>query len=405
MKDDADLALEVVILLILGIFMLGFGLLLFKIHAGKLSYNPDSTYGLFLVIVSLQVITMGKTPFGDYRRSWALIIVGICTAVLGMFACFIPGYITRFARIFVGIVLFGGGLTLLVQLFTAEKKARTWMTIGGMLKQLTIACALTYVLTICTGVLTLFPGTTTDTQTAVLLIAYGLSFFYLSWCIWKVGHLYPSESVITNLEGTASKNRLDIFRETSLPLSLAILIILGILLAVLGLLLFPVNLGIIAFSPDGQLGLLLTVTAIQMMSLGETPLGQFKRSWLMIMIGLLFAGLGVVASIVPGLLTGMLQILLGLLNLIGGAVSLIKHYLPMLREDSTPGSAPDIVPPNVKKLTAIQTTLNCVQIAFGISMLIPGVIPGLLIAGILVINGFLLLMLASVLPKVTGSAR
>ena len=292
MKDETDLSLEVVILLIFGIFMLLFGFLLFKIHAGKLSYNPDSTYGLFLVIVSFQVITMGKTPFGDYRRSWALLTIGICTAIFGMFACFTPGYITRLARIFVRIVLFGGGLTLFLQLFTAEKKARIWMTIGGMLQQLTIACALTYVLTICTGVITLFPGTTTDIQTAVLLIAYGLSFFYLSWCIWKVGHVHPPESVITNLEGTASKGRLHIFRETSLPLSLAILIILGILLTVLGLLLFPVNLGIIAFSPDGQLGLLLTVTAIQMMALGETPLGQFKRSWVMIMIGLLFRWAG-----------------------------------------------------------------------------------------------------------------
>jgi hypothetical protein len=177
---------------------------------------------------------------------------------------------------------------------------------------------------------------------------------------------------------------------------------LGILLTVLGLLLFPVNLGIIAFSPDGQLGLLLTVTAIQMMSLGETPLGQFKRSWIMVMIGLLFAGLGIISSIVPGLLTGMLQILLGFLNLIGGAVSLIKRYLPRLREDNTPGSAPDIVPSNIKKLTAAQTTLNCVQIAFGTSMLLPGVVPGLLIAGILVINGLLLFILASVLSKVTG---
>jgi hypothetical protein len=225
----------------------------------------------------------------------------------------------------------------------------------------------------------------------------------LSWCIWKVGHLYPPESVITNLEDIASKGRLGIFREASLPLSLAILIILGILLTVLGLLLFPVNLGIIAFSPDGQLGLLLTVTAIQMMSLGETPLGQFKRSWLMIMIGLLFAGLGIVSSIVPGLLTGILQILLGLLNLTGGAVSLLKHYLPILRENSTPGGAPGIVPPNVKKLMATQTTLNCLQIAFGASTLAPGVIPGLLMAGILVINGLLLFILVSMLPKVTGS--
>ena len=402
MKDDADLALEVVILLILGTFMLGFGLLLFKIHAGKLSYNPDSTYGLFLVIVSFQVITMGKTPFGDVRRSWALIAIGICTAIFGMFSCFIPGYVTRFARIFVGIVLFVGGVTLFVQLFIVENKARTWIAIGGMLRQLTIACALTYVLTIFTGVITLFPGTTTDIQTAVVLMAYGFSFFYLSWCIWKVGHLYPPDPVTANSDDAVSNGRPYIFREASLPLSMAILIILGIMLTVLGLLLFPVNLGVIAFSPDGQLGLLLTVTAIQTMSLGETPLGQFKRSWLIIMIGLLFAALGVVSSIVPGLLTGVIQILLGILNLAGGAVSLIRRYLPMLREIDTSGGAMAIVPPNLKKLAAIQTTLNCVQIAFGASMLVPGVVPGLVVAGVLVMNGLLLFMLASALAKMTA---
>jgi hypothetical protein len=120
------------------------------------------------------------------------------------------------------------------------------------------------------------------------------------------------------------------------------------------------------------------------------------------MIGLLFAALGVVSSIVPGLLTGMIRILLGLLNLAGGSVSLIKRYLPMLLEIDTPGGTPGIVPPNVKKLAVTQTTLNCVQIAFGASTLVPGVVPGLLMAGILVINGLLLFILASALPKMTA---
>lgn len=404
MKDDTDLSLEIVILLILGIFMFLFGFLLFKIHAGTLPYNPDSTYGLFLVIVSFQVITMGKTPFGDLRRSWALIAIGICTAIFGMFTCFVPGYATSLARIFVGIVLFGGGFSLLSQLFMAERKARTWMAIGGTLQQLTIACAITYGLTALIGVVTLFPGITTDIQTAVVLIVYGLSFFYLSWCIWKVGRLYPPESVTASSDD-ASRGWISVFREASLPLSLAILIILGVLLTVLGLLLFPVNLGIIAFSPDGQLGLLLTVMAIQMMALGETPLGQFKRSWLLVMIGLLFAALGVVSSIVPGLLTGILQILLGLLNLTGGAVSLIKRYLPIRRVINTPGGAPNIIHPNAKKLAATQTTLNCVQIAFGASTLVPGLVPGLLMAGILLINGLLLFILASTLPKMAGATE
>ncbi len=53
---------------------------------------------------------------------------------------------------------------------------------------------------------------------------------------------------------------------------------------------------------------LLTIMAIQMMTLGDTPLGQYTRSWFMIIIGIVFAGLGIVSCIVPGMLTGMIQI-------------------------------------------------------------------------------------------------
>jgi uncharacterized membrane protein HdeD (DUF308 family) len=191
MRDKSDLSLEAVILLILGVFMLLFGLLLFRIHTGDLPYTPDSTYGLFLVIVSLQIITMGKTPFGDLRHSWLVVIIGICMAILGMFACFSPGLLTALIRILVGIILFVGGITLLLQLFIFEEKAKKWMKISGILQQLTMACGLVYMLSIIIGLVTLLPGITTDPQTAVLLIIYSFGFFYLSWCIQKVSRLYP----------------------------------------------------------------------------------------------------------------------------------------------------------------------------------------------------------------------
>lgn len=193
MREESDLSLEVVILLVLGVFMLLFGLLLFRIHTGDLPYTPDSTYGLFLVIVSLQIITMGKTPLGDLRRSWTVVIIGICTAILGMFACFIPGLLTALVRILVGIMLFVGGIALLLQLFISEEKAKKWMKTSGILQQLTIACSLVYIMSVILGLVTLIPGITTDLQTAVLLIIYGISFFYLSWCIQKVTILYPPE--------------------------------------------------------------------------------------------------------------------------------------------------------------------------------------------------------------------
>lgn len=395
MRGKSDLSLEVVVLLILGVFMLLFGLLLFKIHTGDLPYNPDSAYGLFLVIVSFQVITMGKTPFGDLRRSWALIAIGICAGIVGMAACFIPGYMTKFVSVLVGILLFAGGIVLFAQLCASEKKARVWMKTAGILRQLTVACGLVYVLTFFSGIMTLFPGVTSNPQTAALLIAYGFSFFYLSWCIWKIERSYPPEKPNDH----PSKARFRFFREASLPLLPAIIILLGILITFLGFLLFPVNLGLLPFSPDGQLGLLLTIMAIQIMALGDTPLGQYKRSWFIVILGIAFAALGVVSCVVPGLLTGMLQTLLGLLNIIGGLVLLIKRFFPVLHEIKTPSATPVIVPLIYKKLSTTQTALNSVGIAFGISMLIPTLIPGLVIAAILVINGLILFRLATFLQK------
>ncbi|WP_214041306.1 hypothetical protein [Methanoculleus sp.] len=190
-RAESDLSLEVVILIVFGVFMLLFGLLLFRIHTGELPYAPDSTYGLFLVIVSFQIITMGKTPFGDLRRSWAVILIGVCTAVIGMVACFVPGLLAEPVRILVGLLLSAGGAALLAQLFFSEDKARLWLKVPGILQQLTVACIIVYVMSIVLGLVTLLPGITTDPETAVLLIVYGIGFFYLSWCIQKVGRLYP----------------------------------------------------------------------------------------------------------------------------------------------------------------------------------------------------------------------
>jgi len=226
MREESDLSLEVVILLIFGVFMSFFGLLLFRIHTGELPYTPDSMYGLFLVLVSIQTITMGKTPFGDLRRSWMVIIIGIGTAVIGMTACFIPGPLTGAVRILVGLMLAVGGASLLFQLFVAEERAKTWMKVPGILRHLTLAASLVYVLSVIAGLVTLLPGITTNPQTAVLLVIYGISFFYLAWSIQEVGRRYPPEIPKKSAPGTLDpahacpKSGFSFFRDASLPLSL-----------------------------------------------------------------------------------------------------------------------------------------------------------------------------------------
>lgn len=376
--------------------MLILGILLFQIQTGALSYTPDSTYGLFLVIVSFQIITLGKTPFGDLRRSWALIIIGIFTASMGMLACFIPGYFSMLIRLLVGFILLTGGISLLGQFFLSKDKARAWIKIPGIIQHLTIACGLVYVISILAGIITLFPGITTNSQTAVILIAYGISFFYLSWCIHGLNRDYISEEVDKQEISTDSGGSLSLFREISLPLSFALLIMLGVLLVLLGILLFPVNLGLIPFSPDGQLGLLLVIVAIQIMAQGNTPMGQFKRSWLLVIVGMIFVALGIVSCIVPGILSGVISILVGSLNLFGGIWLLFKRFVQSL-EEPQPEKIPNL--PIIKSLTYTQILLNVVAILFGLSTLIVGLLSGFLVAGILIINGILLFVLVFILHK------
>jgi hypothetical protein len=136
--------------------------------------------------------------------------------------------------------------------------------------------------------------------------------------------------------------------------------------------------------------------AIQIISLGDTPLGRFRRSFAITLVGLVFAALGVVSSIVPGLLTGAINVLLGVLNVAGAGIFLFKRYF---RGYGSRGGAQLAAPADIEMT---QKMLNWVGLAFGISMLVPGLIPGLMAAGILVVNGLLLFRLASDLLKIAG---
>jgi uncharacterized membrane protein HdeD (DUF308 family) len=93
------------------------------------------------------------------------------------------GLLTALVRILVGVMLFVGGIALLLQLFIYEEKEKKWIKISGILQQPIIACILVYIMSVILGLVTLLPGITADPQTAVLLIIYGVSFFYLSWIL------------------------------------------------------------------------------------------------------------------------------------------------------------------------------------------------------------------------------
>ncbi|MDD2639030.1 MAG: DUF308 domain-containing protein [Methanothrix sp.] len=406
---EISLSTEVVLLIVGGVFFLLFGVLLFLIERGMLPYSEGSMYGLFVVLVSMQIITMGKTPFGDVLRSWLVVIVGLLTAMIGTLAIFYPGYLSVTIRILAGLIVLISGASGLLQLFISKDKARTWVKVSGILQQLTVACVLVYGIEIALGIITFLPGIMPNLLTAMLLLIFGASLFFLARCIHIATQQYSSSSEKMVPSRSPRKKMFFLLEEAALTVENTFNIYQGFLLILLGILVLFMILGILpSFNSDGQLGLLLVLTSLQLLALGQFVGSQVTRSWLVIAFGILCAAAGSFSCIVPGILSGVIQPLLGIQNIITGVLLLAtKIIAPTLYWIRSPSEEPVTLPPIVKRLFRVLTATGIVTILFGINMLAPLLLPGLLgivvyailIPLLVIIMGFLSLIMVSITQK------
>lgn len=374
---ETYLPLDALILLIGGMAMLIAGGLIFPIYYGMLPYYENGLYGLLLIIFALQMITLGKTPFGDMPRSKLLFAMGILIAAAGMATCFVPISI-RLPRILLFICFGPGGFLLLLQMCFARDKLRSWTVHGGIFRHLIFGCGSVYVLSMLIGLLLWNQSLLTIPMTAVAVLFFGVAIIYLAVVLLKIYRKYPE----------AKKHPVG---DVGLSTDQAMLMLIGVFMLILGMLLIPVSLGLLPFSGSAQLGLLMVIFAVQMLASGSTPIGIFRRSWLVVGVGLFFAALGIVSCIIPGILVAPLTIVVGMLNLLGGIVALSKMQAQRARQPDTP------VHPILARLFAAQLTMNLLGIMFGASMLIPGLVHGLVIGVILTANGCVLLYLLRIL--------
>ncbi len=377
---EADIPLEVVILVIGGMALAIAGALLFPVSAGTLPFYENGLNGLLLIVFALQIIALGKTPFGDLRRSKLLLAAGIIMAGVGMVTCFIP--IPNPVSRLLLILCFGlGNFLLLLRMCFARDKLRAWLQYGGIFRHLIVSSFLVYGLAVLIAVLIWKQDLFVLRVTAAVLLITGASILYLALVLRKIYHEYPEAE-----KRPAGEVRLSADQD--------LLLLMGCFMVLLGGLLIPVNLGLLPFSGSAQLGLLMVIFAIQMLASGSTPIGAFRRSRLIIAFGLAFAALGIVSCLIPNILVPMLTFLVGVLNILGGAITLVKICLPRLKH---PVEVAPKAPPILTKLFAVQVILNLLSISFGTSMLIPNLVPGLIIGLILAANGGMLLYLLRIL--------
>ena len=382
---DAGLPLESVILLIGGMALAITGGLFIFVSAGVLPYYEDGFFGLLLMVFALQTIALGKTPFGDMRRSKPLLLFGVAVASIGIITCFIPGLFDPLPRILLSLCFgLGGGLQLL-QSSLDETKMRTWMQYGGVFRHLLLTCVGVYVLSILAGLLlwTQHPLPTPITATVMLLL--GFLVIYLGGILRRVYLAHP----------TAQRSSDERF---GFSFEHCMLLLTSVFMILLGTLLIPVNLGLLPFSENAQLGLLVIIFSIQMLASGDTPIGPFPhRSLLSVSCGVLFAALGTISCVIPNVLVSPLTLMVALLNILGGLIPLGKRLLQPAQP--TKQSA---APPLLQELSRTQLIMNLLSITFGTSMLVPNLIPGLVVGAILAANGGVLLYLLRLLVAIAA---
>jgi hypothetical protein len=168
--------------------------------------------------------------------------------------------------------------------------------------------------------------------------------------------------------------------EVSLPLASAFTIFMGVILVVLGLSIYGVGFsgGGLSLNSSGQGGLMLIMTSLNVLALGSIVGLQLRRTWGMIIIGMVFAALGIIAVVSPGGVVARVNtLLLGVSNIITG-VLLVTGILAAARQ---------------KRIALIRLVIPIIVIMFGLSMLAPTLLPSLIGLGFYLILPLLIIIL------------
>ncbi len=199
--------------------------------------------------------------------------------------------------------------------------------------------------------------------------------------------------------------------EGALPLPIALSIFQGVLLIVLGISFYGMVFsgGGLSLNGSGQGGLILVLTSLQVLALGSIVGLQLRRTWGMILIGTIFAALGIIAVISPGGVVASVNTLwIGVSNLVSGVLA-IAGILGQIRQGtgSLPSAAMAPAVPLFNRMYASGLITGIAIIVFGLSMLVPTLLPSILgvvgffmiFPGILIIMGLLLLYMQHITWK------
>ncbi|MFA5295340.1 MAG: hypothetical protein WC382_07485 [Methanoregulaceae archaeon] len=176
--------------------------------------------------------------------------------------------------------------------------------------------------------------------------------------------------------------------ETNLPLDVILLLAFGLIMFVIGAVLLTVAAGALPYYEEGVYGLLLVMFGLQLQTTGKIPIEFAKRSWSVLIPGIIITVIGFVTCFVPGILGTLPQLLVMVIFGVGGILLLVQLFSAKekyrFRETSADGL--------IQQLT-LSSAMGC-----SLEILIAGLIavqiflPGILSTNLLAFSTLLLSM-------------
>lgn len=375
LSEEVNISLEVIHLLASGLVLLVLGAVLFSVAHETLPYYQDGVYGLLLIFFGLQLQIIGKNPIRCVERSWSVLIPGIIITATGFITCFIPGIFGDISKILV-IVIFGvGGILLLLQGFGSKGMSPFEKTSGdGEFSSLTLSCAAVYILMILVAVLVAMqvylPGVLSTELLAGIALFFGIVLISIVVTVRNMYPLLPESSIPTNTHCMA--------------LVTVMRMQYGIYMLVSGFLLILVYWGLLPWASSAQLGTLVVLLGVQALVAGNMMVLTFKRSGIVIIVGMVFVAVGSFVIIVPDILVTQMAVFISFFNIFGGFYLMYTLIRDLIRPK--PISEVSAPKPEGKDLYLLLLLLvlafltAILMILIGVAMLIIERIPGITFA-------------------------
>jgi len=117
-----------------------------------------------------------------------------------------------------------------------------------------------------------------------------------------------------------------ILEETNIHREVIFILAIGLIMLVLGAVLFSVAAGALPYYRDGVYGLLLVIFGLQLQIIGKIPFGSVQRSWSVLIPGIIITLIGIVTCFIPGIFGDVPKFLVMIAFGAGGILLLLQVF-------------------------------------------------------------------------------